>query len=1064
MLWRRGWLVNSLKYHVEKDIRETIYNNSEFKKLKWSSLQRLVVWGAQHLILANVVIASVAVCVAIVVSRYYELLSVTFPSLHGLASLVEFQGEIFAVQATLVGLIFPLVIAFISILLEGKSAKEAMWQVYKHSSGFMLVGYSSLWLLLSYVGMKMAHPWLSAESKVAAACSVVGWFGINLILSIWFLRATMRFLSERERMEVLAQYGANEVLLKEIRVRLAVLINLLANQKNFLPSGRSGWYAIDTQKLSGESYILERSFGSARFVTNVWYRILNLAVYIWYVQLSNELKKEQTATLSLLLPLDGYKHKKLEVAQTDSEKINVVSSFLIRNSLVTAKDLESSQLDFESYLGAMFDTLEKALSENNSRLFGRAKIALVSFYQRIELAMAFTNDARIQDNWLLLSGGRMFSRSLLSDFIVTADDITKQAISRLYDDTSYYDTWCYFFIHCVQGEQLTATKVITDFVDGHYRVWLFLMEWLNRNGVDSSQVESIQEKSIKRFVSSWENWRYTKRGRFSSINEDAFNTASEHLECTSMMIISSMTYLNLRGMRWAIDVLINWYELFIDDVEEDRYLWNSSMLTRAVVESEDRLLEAVVADGNYNEVEAAAVSLTNYWTDIRCLSAAVIMFSAEYFEDETYKDYVLALLREKRLEPTGTVDLVRKPIASAQALVSTYLRQILGYNVSGGYSSELEKLASRLVHITEPEWVSGRVYMSSRTQSDSYLCNYVKVLGVGLSQRTFAFEQEWKNVLLSDALIQREKESLIYQLRQLMSIDESLIKYVCYQFCIDANDVRKRKEHFINSIEAIIAEITSDINQRIVEAEVDGARLEEIALAASDKTFTKEDGPIPISLFTDVKYVRDIKDKVNSLNVSEYNKSSIAKGIDASRAVNEGEWVNSVVRNEVAVVVFRKLLGQVKWLEEQFEVDIDLLSQVIEDSKPLLSAGLTPVLFVGASSLIRLLDANRWGYAKVKEKLPFKVKKFEQALCKLEDVEVYRHPFREAGFSLLVPKELFKAMKVKQFAEEQYVKVFFEAGSNGVEGTLGLSFGVECKFKGYECFKYLSAPVQGAEK
>ncbi len=40
MLWKSGWLVNSLKYRVEKDVRDTLFKNDVFLRNRWSLPER----------------------------------------------------------------------------------------------------------------------------------------------------------------------------------------------------------------------------------------------------------------------------------------------------------------------------------------------------------------------------------------------------------------------------------------------------------------------------------------------------------------------------------------------------------------------------------------------------------------------------------------------------------------------------------------------------------------------------------------------------------------------------------------------------------------------------------------------------------------------------------------------------------------------------------------------------------------------------------------------------------------------------------------------------------------
>jgi len=42
MWWKRGWILNSLNYQIEKNLRESIYNNESYKDNQWSLIERQI--------------------------------------------------------------------------------------------------------------------------------------------------------------------------------------------------------------------------------------------------------------------------------------------------------------------------------------------------------------------------------------------------------------------------------------------------------------------------------------------------------------------------------------------------------------------------------------------------------------------------------------------------------------------------------------------------------------------------------------------------------------------------------------------------------------------------------------------------------------------------------------------------------------------------------------------------------------------------------------------------------------------------------------------------------------
>src|SRR5690554_5751452 len=95
MLWRIKATLDSVKYRAEKDIRETLLKNRNFKNNKWSSLERLVTWGSKNTIKATAIIATTyAVATSLISKNYHELKEILPRPISSLDKVIEIQGEV----------------------------------------------------------------------------------------------------------------------------------------------------------------------------------------------------------------------------------------------------------------------------------------------------------------------------------------------------------------------------------------------------------------------------------------------------------------------------------------------------------------------------------------------------------------------------------------------------------------------------------------------------------------------------------------------------------------------------------------------------------------------------------------------------------------------------------------------------------------------------------------------------------------------------------------------------------------------------------------------------------
>ncbi|OOY33839.1 hypothetical protein [Solemya velum gill symbiont] len=1065
MLWKSGWLLNSLKYKVEKDIRDTLFKNDVFLRNRWSLPERLVVLGSKHVFIANVVLFSIASVCFFLIAEYYALIQSLLPkTLSGLGSLVEFQSTVFGAQVTLLGLIFPLVIAFIGILLQGKSSNESMWVIYRHNSGFMLVGFSALTLSLSFVLLKIYEPWLTHQFLVAASISTTAWFLTNLVLSGWFLWKTVAFLSLNSRMTMVVKYAINEVVPSDIKNRLLVHHGLSAINTGLLLNPKNESLDVNTFSAKDLENSIFHQYSKPRRIINVWYRILNIGIWFFSLQAKFQKTENSPVTLSLPFSVDNNFTKELLLAKTNSDGVNWISKILIKIAVRTTSKPAHRQLNVEQVVGALFGQLEDSLKDNNSRLFDSAKENLVQFHRDIESSMFFINDNDEPDNWLLLPEGRWLRRSFLDVFVRESSDIAKDVTRRIQDDSNYYESWCYLYPRLFNSQKADSPiKVAETYIDGHYLIWGKLMSWMG--GFDKNNNVSAQQRdrAIKHFVGSWEHWRNLLDNDFESVKSKDFLIALRHLNDSCCMIVYACKYNNNDAAIWATDVLSHWFELFSNSNIGYQYiLWNHELITTKALglDSEHSLLKSLTCNNDFPEVEAATIGLRNYWTDLRCLTAAYLLATSHNKKND-YKNLIDALISGNRLAPTGNIDVNHSPLASAKDILGVYLRQHGSWETQSDYRALMEQHLDRLARIEEPEWVSGRIYSSSGTKRDLYLPNLFKVIGIGLTTNKFKIDQKWLEFLKSNAISQADLESTISSLKALINVEDSIINSVSDYFEIDLEESKKKSQFFVSSIEEIIAELESTISKKIINAPIDQNRLLQFGVAASGSTFTLSDGPMPVMFFDDIDYKDDFNSDLVVTNIVDYRKSEVSQGLEVNRAINEDEWLNNVVSQRMQTTCFQQLLKHSAWKEVEFDDAKSLVLKAVEDSQSITDNDQTPIMFIGPWDVYKLIDSSRWEYGREDEKLPLDISvesnKPNGYICHIAGIEIYRLPFSKADFSILLSKETFKKINIKRFGDGRYVEATFNTENNtDLTGTLSLSFGVECKFNATGCFKYIS--------
>ncbi|WJG07631.1 hypothetical protein [Aliiglaciecola sp. LCG003] len=148
MFFKIGKLLNSLRYHIDKNIDETLYQNKAFLSSKWSLLEYSILrWSQRH---GYYIFLTVTLAI-LIVTNLFLLIPLVIDDFPHWRKLIDWQGGFLAGQLTIIGVVYPLVIGLIGVLFQNKSAKKTLFPIYHMYSGFMFAGLSGLFLSIFIV-------------------------------------------------------------------------------------------------------------------------------------------------------------------------------------------------------------------------------------------------------------------------------------------------------------------------------------------------------------------------------------------------------------------------------------------------------------------------------------------------------------------------------------------------------------------------------------------------------------------------------------------------------------------------------------------------------------------------------------------------------------------------------------------------------------------------------------------------------------------------------------------------------------------------------------------------
>jgi hypothetical protein len=203
-----GKLLNTLQFHVNKNIDETLYQNKVFLASKWNIIERNILKWSQHYVLYTALLFLLSGLISSVLLLWKADIVNSFGSYFPYwKELTKWQDTFLAVQLTIAAVVYPLIIGLVGVLFQNKSSKRTLLPIYQKYSGFMLAGFSgfalSLFIILAYF-LRASF----AESTYTALCLTSAmWLSFNILLTGWFFAVTFLMLDESKRGRLIIRFS-----------------------------------------------------------------------------------------------------------------------------------------------------------------------------------------------------------------------------------------------------------------------------------------------------------------------------------------------------------------------------------------------------------------------------------------------------------------------------------------------------------------------------------------------------------------------------------------------------------------------------------------------------------------------------------------------------------------------------------------------------------------------------------------------------------------------------------------------------------------------------------------
>lgn len=676
---------------------------------------------------------------------------------------------LWAVQAALVAVVYPIVVAFITVLLQRSNASKASLHAYFSRSAAKLTGLSSLFLVLlmaiQFVVLERAEPlvafaWLIGDSA---------WAVVNIALCLVFLHATFEFASPEGRAEARFEYVLTQAWPTEWEHHIKRLISF-DPVKHDLVNGE--WAVKDLAGTGpafsnpGDGLAKEHSthfrFRREKSVDNIFYLLVQIAFDLWS-RSAGERQPEAT-------DLNGWKRAgpvfQLSVAHGDrfsfdqpvavtsgSMPLTRVQHWLLWGAISLTRRRVAPRVLVRDALEELRTDAASAIQADAEAEFGRQLQGLIQLLDAIVEASAYSKHGSLY-NWTLLNDSEYFGspHELIRTWLRSLRDLHGVALKAI----GLRDVFASRTVHTGSRLITRQSKSLNDelrriYVQHQYLLLYDLLGWgaegcaAATSGVDERPGKVLDEPMRRRYdrvlregLSAWESLK-NYRVLLQEADQDSTweasssgaNILSLHLQFNAQLVTHAMRADDRAGFEYFTDSLMKWvgqgsWRQADSGLEYgDRYRVTVSDLGLPLDEFRARFpIPAHETEGPISIKAVRAVALKNLWRDVALtlVASSLEQANAGLISKGLAARLVKHLIDGVPILDEGDFGSNPRPFDNADRVLSSLFRQLVeGNRPQTQYREFIDKLVESVGFNLMDSGISGRMYSFGGSELDKIL-------------------------------------------------------------------------------------------------------------------------------------------------------------------------------------------------------------------------------------------------------------------------------------------------------------------------------------------------------
>jgi len=946
-----------------------------------------------------------------------------FPYRH---SVLEWQTTIMSGQLTIIGIVYPLVIGLVSVVFQTKSDRKVAQSAYQRYSGFMLAGLSGLFLsafILLSVPLRMAF----GDYLYGIACLIsAAWLTINILLSVWFFIVSLEILDDEKRQAIVKRYISFGIVrgYVEDKVSAVFRLNPVYPEINFSNiEVKLSDYADGNQQVYG------------KFLKNDILSLHHLPFNLTLKLINKQLKK-QSAVGSFIVGnnyvIGENTDKKILFSVRNINPESYLINFLKKCFYKTKVRRGFSTSN--AIMQALTADIYFCLRESDINGFDEATDTLIDNFTSLCELYYFKNN-NIPDNFLLLKT-EFFELSIQDAFSYEIYSISAKSLDKIAESERFFELCLWSGLRILNNRELLTTAELGIYMGITRSFGSTLTSWFSQNQpLSSATLRTQYDRLLRIYTSVWERYQESVSSRFINSEKaelyDYF--CKEQLQDLPPMVIDAIQTRDSVTAETAVDLINRWlHSMNIDTHSVEKYSYQGQLFSPGIFMT--RNMNCIVDRDWFN------IACMNALTDMR-ICVSLYLTSRIKAPDAFVTHFVKLILQGQLIDQTGGYETRSEEINDAGQLLKGLIRICLWtWTEKMDSSAWLTRLARRISDYDKQDMISGRIYSGGFDSGFIDMPMAWAQLLLTVSEKSSRISKDVIEAIEDDYITYREKQRL---LSVLTGVHKELGKLDCP--CHLSKDQTVVAKNNLNTLlEQHVALLQHNLDTQLKEAVIDAARLAVTEAKTSECLIQRLQNPVPLSLFRLTRFVRNAEDFTERRPLIHIDKESYAEGIDATPAINEGDFQAECVVSDIQRIVIHKLLcasASQKIIIEDFHMLLDNIK-----SDPIFS---DKYIMVMSRSIFQQYNNSIFESPDLRIVMKTNRDGSRTVTTEYGDCNIFFMPFVNQPLSLVIDEDFFTALSLREFESGHLVEITSEnVRSDSDRFDLILKYEADISFKG----------------